>query len=54
MTIGDLKMNRNQKIERIIRLGYKIVILGKNIRAIKGSEVVHGNVSKVHRCLYGY
>lgn len=47
-------MNNERKIERIKERGYKVVKLGKHIRASKGNEVYSGSVNYVFRMIFGY
>lgn len=47
-------MNKIVKIEKIKDRGYKVKILGKNIRATKGDNILIGSVNKVFKELYGY
>lgn len=48
------KMNNEWKIDHLVRNGYTITRLGKNIRAEKGTESVQGNVHTVHKKVFGY
>lgn len=47
-------MDKERKIERIKERGFKVVTLGKHIRASKGNEVYSGSVSYVFRMIFGY
>lgn len=47
-------MDKERKIERIKERGFKVVTLGKHIRASKGNEVYSGSVSCVFRMIFGY
>ena len=47
-------MRIDKKIERIKRLGYKVVPWGKNIKATKGKEVLIGSVNYVHKMIFRY
>jgi hypothetical protein len=47
-------MNKAYKIHRIKERGYKIIFLGKRIKAIKGSDVIIGTINYVFKQLFGY
>ena len=47
-------MDKESKIERIKERGFKVVRLGKHIRASKGDEVYSGSVSYVFRMIFGF
>ena len=47
-------MDKERKIERIKERVFKVVRLGKHIRASKGNEVYSGSVSYVFRMIFGY
>ena len=47
-------MDKERKIERIKERGFKVVRLGKHIRASNGNEVYSGSVSYVFRMIFGY
>lgn len=48
------KMSTEWKIEHLIRNGYKVTRLGKNIKAQKGERVLQGRVGYVHNEVFGY
>lgn len=47
-------MNNTYKIERIKKAGYKVIHLGRNIEAIKGSEDYRGSINYVYKCIFHY
>jgi len=47
-------MRTEWKIGHLLKNGYLVTRLGKNIRADRGEESVQGNVSHVHRQIFGY
>lgn len=47
-------MNSEWKITHLVRNGFTVTRLGKNIRAKKGKESLQGNVHSVHKKIFGY
>lgn len=47
-------MTREKKIARIIRAGYKVKRLGRNIEATNKKGTFSGSVHSVHLQIFGY
>ena len=47
-------MSSEWKVDHLIRNGYKVTHLGKNIKAEKGERVLQGKVGYVHNEVFGY
>lgn len=47
-------MTREKKIARIIRAGYKVKRLGRNIKATNKKGSFRGSVNFVHLQIFGY
>lgn len=47
-------MTREWGINHIKRNGYKVFNLGKNIKALKDEVTIIGNVTTVHKSIFGY
>ncbi|CDE04802.1 unknown [Bacteroides uniformis CAG:3] len=47
-------MTREEKIARLIRAGYKVERLGRNIKATNKKGSFRGSVNFVHLQIFGY
>lgn len=48
------KVGVDYKMDRLKRSGFELTLLGRNIRAVKGSLDLSGSINKVYKSYFGY